>query len=95
MNDRGVNVVLRRLSQEGHDPRCEGVETWQAQCPVHGGHYAALLISRGPDGSASLTCRYVNLKGESCREAEIWESLGLQPPPRLDGGGGMGTNPPL
>ncbi len=76
----GVDLVLRRLSKVvGCDPQSVGSDTWQVTCPVHGGPYPALLVSRGGDGSVSLKCRYVNMKGEFCSEAEIWESLGLQP----------------
>jgi len=79
MNADGIDLVLRRLSGMGFDPRPEGTDAWQAQCPVHGGPYPALLVSRGGDGSVSLKCRYLNHQGESCSEAAIWESLGLQP----------------
>jgi len=79
MNADGVDLVLRRLSSMGCEPRPAGTDGWQAHCPVHGGPYPALLVRRDGDGSVSVKCRYVNRKGESCPEAEIWKSLGLQP----------------
>jgi len=79
MNADGIDLVLRRLSSVGCDPRPLGTDAWQAPCPVHGGPYPALLISRGDDGSVSVKCRYLNPKGDPCSEADIWESLGLQP----------------
>jgi len=78
-NADGIDLVLRRLSSMGCEPQPTGDDGWQASCPVHGGPYPALLARRDGDGSVSVKCRYVNRKGESCPEAEIWKSLGLQP----------------
>ncbi len=78
-NGVGVGLVLHRLSGFGCDPQRSADGTWIAQCPVHGGPYRALLVDCHADGSATVKCRYVNHKGESCTEAEIWQSLGLEP----------------
>ncbi len=76
-----VELVLRALSRLGCDPRPVGADAWQAPCPAHGGPYPALLVTRGADGSVSVKCRYVGPRGECCSDTEIWEELGLQPPP--------------
>ncbi len=83
MDTDGVDLVLGRLSNLGCDPRTLAKNEWQAPCPVHGGPYPALLVSRGADGSVSVKCRYLNPNGNFCSEAKIWESLGL-PPQRWD-----------
>jgi len=75
----GINLVLRRLAHVGSDPRRASDDTWDAQCPVHGGPYYALLVTRGQDGSVSLNCRYPHPKGTFCPESELWESIGLDP----------------
>ena len=74
----GLGLVLRRLSVFGCDPQRVADGTWIARCPVHGGPYQALLVNCDADGSATVKCRYVNHKGESCAEAEILQSLGLE-----------------
>ena len=80
-NEGGLGLLLRRLSVLGCDPQRTESGTWIARCPVHGGPYRALLVDCNADGSATVKCRYVNHKGESCAEAEIWQSLGLEPQP--------------
>jgi hypothetical protein len=79
MDTEGVDVVLRRLSHAACDPEPVGTNTWTARCPVHGGKYRALVISRYANGSVSLRCRNAGLNVEPCSEVEVWGSLGLQP----------------
>ncbi len=88
----GIDLVLRRLAHFGCDPRRAGDATWEAQCPVHGGAYYALLVSRGADRSVSLNCRYRDFKGKFCPASELWESIGLDP--RQFAGGQVAIAPP-
>jgi len=80
----GIDLVLRRLARFGCDPRRVGDDTWQAQCPVHGGPYYALLVSHGHDGSVSLN-RLMNGAGGPCRgtAAHVLEVLGLITPAEI------------
>ncbi len=79
MADDGIALVLRRLVRFGCHPRRVGDAAWEAQCPVHRGPYYALLVSRGPDGSVSLNCRYRDFMGRFCPTSELWDSIGLDP----------------
>ncbi len=92
MAGNGIDLVLRGLGHVGSDPRCAGDDTWEARCPVHGGPYYALLVTRGQNGSVSLNCRYRDYKGTFCAESELWESIGLDP--RGFAGGQAAIAPP-
>jgi hypothetical protein len=75
----GIDVVLRRLTNAGCQPEPMGTGGWYARCPLHsGGFYRPLVIFCYTDGSVSLRCRERNQQGESCSEAAIWKSLGLE-----------------
>jgi hypothetical protein len=76
-----ATVVLDRLSRGGWNPEPVAKDTWHARCPVHGGPYLALVVHKGHDGVATLRCRYVGHDGQTCSEAEVWEAIGLRPPP--------------
>jgi hypothetical protein len=71
MADRGVDLVLSRLARLACDPRRAGDDTWEAQCPVHGGPYYALLVRRGQDGSVTLNCRYLSPRGTHCPDRDL------------------------
>ncbi len=92
MGGHGVDLVLGRLAHFGCDPRSAGEDTWQAQCPAHGGPYPALLVSRRQDGSVTLHCRNVDHQGRSCSQTDLWESIKLDP--RQFAGAQAGVGPP-
>ncbi len=92
MAGNGIDLVLRGLAHVGSDARRAGDDVWEARCPVHGGPYNALLVTRGQNGSVSLNCRYRDHKGTFCAESELWESIGLDP--REFAGGQVAIAPP-
>jgi hypothetical protein len=91
----GIDVVLRRLANAGCQPEPMGTGSWYARCPLHdsGGHYWPLVIFCYADGSVSLRCRERNRQGESCSEAAIWKSLGLERKEFKPGGAKIGPPP--
>jgi hypothetical protein len=75
----GIDLVLRRLASAGCQPEPLGIGAWHARCPVHGVLNLLLVVTEYGDRSVTLRCRDREFEDESCSEAAMWESPGLDP----------------